>query len=39
MKRGMLLVAYCTKDADPVHKITIIPRGMSLGLTAQIAGR
>tara|TARA_Y100000590_G_C15734895_1_gene1018230 strand:- start:479 stop:2482 length:2004 start_codon:yes stop_codon:yes gene_type:complete len=33
---GHALVAYHTKDADPVHKITIIPRGMAMGLTAQI---
>jgi cell division protease FtsH len=33
---GHALVAHFTKDADPVHKITIIPRGMALGITAQI---
>ncbi len=33
---GHALVAYYTKNADPVHKITIIPRGRALGLTAQI---
>jgi cell division protease FtsH len=33
---GHALVAYHTQDADPVHKITIIPRGMAMGLTAQI---
>ena len=33
---GHAVVAYYTKNADPVHKITIIPRGRSLGLTAQI---
>jgi len=33
---GHALVAYYTKNTDPVHKITIIPRGMSLGLTAQL---
>ena len=33
---GHALVAHFTEGSDPVHKITIIPRGMSLGLTAQI---
>ena len=33
---GHALVAYYTKEADPVHKITIIPRGRALGLTAQL---
>ncbi|XP_074652973.1 ATP-dependent zinc metalloprotease YME1L-like [Tubulanus polymorphus] len=31
---GHTLVAYFTKDATPLHKVTIIPRGMSLGHTA-----
>ena len=31
---GHALVAYCTKKADPIHKITIIPRGQTLGLTS-----
>ncbi|MBT3225881.1 MAG: ATP-dependent zinc metalloprotease FtsH [Deltaproteobacteria bacterium] len=30
---GHALVAYYLKDADPIHKITIIPRGQSLGMT------
>lgn len=30
---GHALVAYYLKDADPIHKITIIPRGQALGLT------
>jgi len=33
---GHALVAYYAKYADPVHKITIIPRGRALGLTAQL---
>jgi len=33
---GHALVAYHTKESDPVHKITIIPRGMAMGLTAQL---
>ncbi len=31
---GHALVAILEPEADPVHKITIIPRGMALGLTA-----
>jgi len=30
---GHALVAMLEKDCDPVHKVTIIPRGMALGLT------
>ena len=33
---GHAVVAYHTEQADPLHKITIIPRGQSLGLTAQV---
>ncbi|KAK7495704.1 hypothetical protein BaRGS_00013151, partial [Batillaria attramentaria] len=33
---GHTLVAYYTKDAIPLHKVTIIPRGMSLGHTSFI---
>jgi len=30
---GHALVAMLTAESDPVHKVTIIPRGMALGLT------
>ncbi len=30
---GHALVAALTPDSDPVHKVTIIPRGMALGAT------
>ena len=33
---GHALVARFLPESDPVHKITIIPRGMALGLTMQI---
>ncbi|KAJ6224528.1 hypothetical protein RDWZM_003073 [Blomia tropicalis] len=33
---GHALVAYYTKDSHPLHKVTIIPRGPSLGHTAYI---
>jgi cell division protease FtsH len=33
---GHTLVAMLLPDADPIHKVTIIPRGRSLGLTRQI---
>ncbi|KAK3591379.1 hypothetical protein CHS0354_005294 [Potamilus streckersoni] len=33
---GHAVVAYFTKDALPIHKVTIIPRGMSLGHTSFI---
>jgi cell division protease FtsH len=35
---GHALAAYFTEGCDPVHKITIIPRGRSLGLTAVLPG-
>jgi len=33
---GHALVAALMPEADPVHKVTIIPRGMALGLTMQL---
>lgn len=28
---GHAVVAYFTKEANPLHKVTIIPRGQTLG--------
>jgi cell division protease FtsH len=33
---GHALVAAMTPSADPLHKVTIIPRGMALGVTMQL---
>jgi len=33
---GHALVAKLTPEADPIHKVTIIPRGMALGVTQQL---
>ncbi|MDY7036642.1 MAG: ATP-dependent zinc metalloprotease FtsH [Thermodesulfobacteriota bacterium] len=33
---GHALVAKLTPNTDPIHKVTIIPRGQKLGLTQQI---
>ena len=33
---GHALIAVLVPEADPLHKVTIIPRGMALGLTQQL---
>ena len=33
---GHALVAHTLPDADPLHKVTIIPRGRALGITMQL---
>ena len=33
---GHALVAATIPDSDPLHKVTIIPRGMALGITMQL---
>ena len=33
---GHTLVAWCLPNTDPVHKVTIIPRGQALGATQQL---
>lgn len=33
---GHALVAYLTKHADPVHKVTLVSHGQALGLTQQL---
>src|SRR3989338_3721865 len=33
---GHALLAVLLPDAEPLHKVTIIPRGMALGLTQQL---
>ncbi|MEN8006739.1 MAG: ATP-dependent zinc metalloprotease FtsH [Candidatus Krumholzibacteriota bacterium] len=33
---GHAVVAWFVEEADPVHKVTIIPRGQALGLTAML---
>ncbi len=33
---GHALMGFMTQDADPVHKVSIIPRGMALGVTQQL---
>ena len=36
---GHALVAALLPDADPLHKVTIIPRGRALGVTMQLPDR
>ncbi|XP_025406784.1 ATP-dependent zinc metalloprotease YME1 homolog isoform X2 [Sipha flava] len=36
---GHAIVAYFTKDSHPLHKVTIMPRGSSLGHTAYIPAK
>jgi cell division protease FtsH len=33
---GHALVASCLPNTDPIHKVTIIPRGQALGVTQQL---
>lgn len=33
---GHTLVAKCLPNSDPIHKVTIIPRGQALGVTQQL---
>lgn len=33
---GHAILAYLCKNADPVHKVTILPTGMALGMTQQL---
>ena len=33
---GHALVGVMTKEADPLHKVSIIPRGMALGITVNL---
>jgi cell division protease FtsH len=35
---GHALVSYMRGDSDPIHKVTIIPRGMTLGVTVYLPG-
>jgi len=33
---GHAVVAYTLPNADPIHKVSIVPRGMALGITQQL---
>jgi cell division protease FtsH len=35
---GHAIAAWFTPEADPVHKVTIIPHGLALGVTEQVPG-
>jgi cell division protease FtsH len=35
---GHAIVAWFTPQSDPVHKVTIIPHGLALGVTEQVLG-
>jgi cell division protease FtsH len=35
---GHALVSYMREHSDPIHKVTIIPRGMALGVTVFLPG-
>jgi cell division protease FtsH len=35
---GHAIAAWFTPDADPVQKVTIVPRGQALGVTEQVPG-
>jgi cell division protease FtsH len=35
---GHALVAWLSPSSDPVHKVTIVPRGCALGVTEQLPG-
>jgi cell division protease FtsH len=35
---GHALVAFVREHSDPIHKVTIIPRGMALGVTVYLPG-
>ena len=35
---GHALVSFLRGDSDPIHKVTIIPRGMALGVTVYLPG-
>ncbi|CAF1585883.1 unnamed protein product [Rotaria magnacalcarata] len=36
---GHTIVRYFNHDADPLHKVTIVPRGQALGFTAHIPSK